>query len=268
MPCYYVIDYIRERFKMIKVLRRSIPTVVLFVGFGLVASAAASSPTTSPEVLYGCVTPVYGNLTKVGIKPPKCPRNSPMISWGSQGPAGPQGITGAAGPKGETGLQGPVGQQGIQGLQGLTGPQGSTGDQGIQGEVGPKGDQGETGPKGDAGPSDLYVFSGVVEQCGDNSAGNIMASMTLPAGSYWIDFFSYYSANYSPVTPPFLSLPNRNVWLSAGDYYGSAATSVSGSTFATLSESATISIRCNARANYYLQKFTALKVADIHQLTN
>ena len=265
---------------MLKLIKTSLPTIVLFIGFGLVASSAATSPNLNADVLYGCVTPVNGNLTRVSTTPPTCPKNTSLITWGAKGAQGnagaqgPAGIQGIKGDKGDTGSQGHEGQQGVHGLQGFTGMTGATGDQGPHGEIGSKGEQGDAGPKGDAGPqgaagpSDLYVFSGVVEQCGYNSAGNIMASMTLPAGSYWLDVFSTYYANYSPVTPPYISLPNKSVSLMTGDYWGSTATSVTGFTFATLSESTTVSIRCSDRANYNLQKFTALKVADIHQISN
>jgi len=107
-------------------LRKSVPTVVLFLGFGLVASAAAT-PSLSSDVLYACVTPVNKNLTRVSTSPPVCPSPSTMITWsakGEQGPAGAQGPAGVQGAKGDTGAQGPVGPQGLQGLQGIMGLQG------------------------------------------------------------------------------------------------------------------------------------------------
>lgn len=182
---------------MFKLIKTSLPTIVLFIGFGLVASSAATSPNLNADVLYGCVTPVNGNLTRVSTTPPTCPKNTSLITWGAKGAQGnagaqgPAGIQGIKGDKGDTGSQGPEGQQGVQGLQGFTGMTGATGDQGPQGEIGSKGEQGDTGPKGDAGPqgaagpSDLYVFSGTANyQC---SMSSPLASMTLPAGSYRVE---------------------------------------------------------------------------------
>ena len=71
-----------------------------------------------------------------------------VVTLGSTGPQGPQGIQGEQGPQGEQGVEGPQGEQGIQGEVGAQGPQG---DQGIQGEQGPKGEQGVEGPQGEQG---------------------------------------------------------------------------------------------------------------------
>lgn len=248
---------------MHKFFRKTLPTVVLFTGFGLVASAAATSPNLNADVLYGCVTPVNGNLTKVSITPPTCPRKSSLITWGARGSQGPAGI------QGPTGAQGPAG---IQGIQGLTGPAGAVGNQGLQGEVGPKGErgeagiQGDVGPQGAAGPSDLYVFSGTLASCGHYSAGQAMASMTLPAGSYIIDVFTTYYANYSPIPVPTISSPGKTIPLVelAGGNWGKAM----GSMPVTLSETGTISVNCGDRAGYSLQRFTALKVGQINLATN
>jgi len=263
---------------MHKLLKTSLHTVVLFVGFGLVASAAATSPNLNADVLYGCVTPVNGNLTRVSTTPPTCPKNTSLITWGAKGAQGnvgaqgPVGLQGIKGDKGDTGSQGPEGQQGVQGLQGFTGMTGATGDQGPQGEIGSKGEQGDTGPKGDVGPqgaagsSDLYVFSGVVAQCTD-SPGDVMATMTLPAGSYIVDVFTTYYTYSTPLTLPTISAANRNaslIDLDGAYNYGRAM----GNMNVTLDEPGAISLRCGGRASFGLQRFTAQKVGQIHLTQN
>ena len=134
---------------MFGLMKKSLPTVVLFIGFGLVASAGAATPNLNSDVLYGCVTPRNGNLTRISTTPPTCPANTSMITWGArgaQGPIGAQGATGSQGPKGDKG------DVGLQGLMGLPGPIGPTGPQGIQGEIGERGATGDSGATGIQGP--------------------------------------------------------------------------------------------------------------------
>ena len=273
--------------------KNSLSATVLLLAFGIAAGASATTPTPTVDVLYGCLTPKNGNLTRISNTAPTCPRNSTLITWsakgekGDQGEQGPIGLTGA---KGDTGLQGPQGEQGLQGLtgdqgpkgdtglqglMGIQGPQGEQGLQGLTGAQGPKGDQGIQGSKGDTGapgaqgpvgPSNLYVFTGTVTQCGYYSAGEVMASMTLPAGSYLVDVFSTYYANYSPVPVPSISTPDKSVPLI--ELVGGNWGKVMGYTYVTLTETGTISIKCGDRASYGLQRFTALKVGEINPITN
>jgi len=131
-------------------MKKSLPTVVLFIGFGLVASAGATTPSFNSDVLYACVTPVNKNLTRVSTTQPTCPANSTLITWGARGAQGPAGIEGPAGPqglKGDSGLQGLIGLQGQKGDQGIQGNQGDKGDSGLQGPVGQEGIQGPQGTR-------------------------------------------------------------------------------------------------------------------------
>jgi len=260
-------------------MKKSLPTVVLFIGFGLVASAGATTPSFNSDVLYACVTPVNKNLTRVSTTQPTCPANSTLITWGArgaQGNVGAQGPAGDQGPKGDTGetglqglmgIQGPKGDTGLQGLMGIAGPTGPEGPQGVQGESGAQGDAGVPGPQGLAGPSDLYVFSGTPNyQC---SMSSPLASMTLPAGSYRVEakLASWFYRNWATL---FIASPSGNTWLKPGDYWGSSQTSAEGTTFVTLKNEATVSVICDSNGldnNIWIDHFTALRVGELHKVT-
>jgi hypothetical protein len=87
----------------------------------------------------------------------RCKTGDKRLSWNQTGPSGPRGATGAQGPKGATGAQGPKGATGAQ------------------------------GPAGPQGPSNGYssYTVGAVGIPNDNAA-HIVASLTVPAGSYMV----------------------------------------------------------------------------------
>jgi len=99
-----------------------------------------------------------------------------VASAGSAGPQGPAGAAGATGPQGVTGATGAAG------ATGPTGPQGAAGPQGPQGVAGPAGG---TGPAGPAGVTNIYTVS---QAAGVNIDinGEAVASLSLPAGQYWV----------------------------------------------------------------------------------
>ena len=99
-------------------------------------------------------------------KKSKKPKNAVefMLTLGSVGPQGAQGMTGETGPQGEQGItgevgiqgeQGTTGETGIQGEQGIAGEVGIQGEQGITGETGIQGEQGITGETGTQGPQGI-----------------------------------------------------------------------------------------------------------------
>jgi hypothetical protein len=104
----------------------------------------------------------------------KCQKDELAVSWNATGPTGPAGPQGSAGPPGAQGPAGPAGPAGPTGPKGAPGPQGPAGPQGL---AGPPGTSAEvfsvTSPA-----VDLTIF------------GKSIASLTLPAGQYWITFTS------------------------------------------------------------------------------
>ena len=96
-------------------------------------------------------------------------------------------------------FNGPPGPQGPQGTQGLQGPQGPIG---VDGPPGPPGPQGSPGPAGGANvfhvpPADEFGIP-----LGNGATGNYttVATLNLPAGSYWI-FGSVTLANTNNGNP-------------------------------------------------------------------
>jgi hypothetical protein len=87
----------------------------------------------------------------------RCKTGDKRLSWNQVGPRGPKGATGAQGPKGTTGAAGPKGATGAQ------------------------------GPAGPQGPSNGYssYTTGAAGIPNDNAA-HIVASLTVPAGSYMV----------------------------------------------------------------------------------
>ncbi len=80
------------------------------------------------------------------------------------------------------------GATGATGATGAQGPQGPTGQTGATGQNGPQGPTGATGAQGPAGPATIYHTA-------PNSNGSpytltgsytTLATLTLPAGTYWI----------------------------------------------------------------------------------
>ena len=254
-------------------IKNSLPAALLLLAFGLTAGASATTPTSTVDVLYGCLTPKNGNLTRISNTAPTCPRNATLITWSAKGEKGETGLRGEQGPIGLTGVMGERGPQGLQGepgLQGLIGEQGPKGDQGIQGIKGDTGDQGNTGPaglQGVPGPSDLFLFSGNPNyQC---SMSSPLASMTLPPGSYLVEaklashFYRYWSNL-------FISTPSGNTWMKSGDYWGSSQTSAEATVAFTLTNEATVSILCDSNGldgNIWIDHFTAIRVGELHRLS-
>jgi Collagen triple helix repeat (20 copies) len=91
--------------------------------------------------------------------------------------------------QGAPGVSGPAGSQGVAGAQGpagLTGPAGPAGPDGPAGPAGPTGPQGPAGPAGGA----TVFFKPPASASGITLGGannySAVASLNLPAGSYWI----------------------------------------------------------------------------------
>jgi hypothetical protein len=108
-----------------------------------------------------------------------------MLTLGSVGPQGEQGVTGETGPQGEQGMIGETGTQGEQGTTGETGiqgEQGTTGEAGIQGEQGTTGETGIQGEQGTTGETGTQGAQGISGQDGtDGSPGE--AGQSGPPGT-------------------------------------------------------------------------------------
>ena len=75
---------------------------------------------TPDATLYACVHN-RAQTIKMTTAAKACPNGYTKLSWNTQGPQGPQGITGAQGPQGPAGSQGPQGSTGPQGPAGTPG---------------------------------------------------------------------------------------------------------------------------------------------------
>jgi hypothetical protein len=93
----------------------------------------------------------------------QCKSNETALNFNQTGPQGPQG------PQGPVGPAGPQGPQGLQGLQGATGATGAT------------------GPAGASGTSTAYVARQTGSYRTVTTAGTLLLSKTVPAGSYVIN---------------------------------------------------------------------------------
>lgn len=118
-------------------LKRSL--LALMVAMLMTLSTLSSAAAVGS--FYACLKD--GNLTKVGMKRPKCTGGAKVVRWNILGESGMTGATGAVGATGATGPVGPAG---------ATGPKGDTGP---AGPVGAAGDVGPAGPKGDTGPVEV-----------------------------------------------------------------------------------------------------------------
>lgn len=116
---------------------------------GLVGAASTSAPAT----IYACISKNGGDI-KIVDAGDTCKGKDTLLSWNTQGPAGPAGPTGAAGP------QGPAGAVGPKGDVGPAGPQGAKGDLGAQGPAGPGGPAGAKGDPGAVGPAGPQGYPG------------------------------------------------------------------------------------------------------------
>ena len=141
----------------------------------------------------GTIVRKAANADKVdGLHASKTPRPGRLLALDSgarlpasvlpAAPTGPAGPAGPAGPQGDPGPAGPTGEIGATGPKGATGPAGPQGAKGDAGATGPAGAQGPTGP------SDAYsaLSSSVMVASADYSAPTVIASLSLPAGSYAI----------------------------------------------------------------------------------
>jgi hypothetical protein len=112
------------------------------------AGGTASTGTAPAGVIKTCVDNKTGAVRWVNSSTTKCRTGEWMMSWNSEGPAGPDGKpgeTGPQGPPGETGATGPQGPAGAAGVQGPQGDAGPIGPQGYPGLTGPQGPQGDAG---------------------------------------------------------------------------------------------------------------------------
>jgi len=116
---------------------------LVLLGSGLAAGLLASNALAGSggSTLFACVGERSGAMRLVDGAD-DCLRGEELVSWNTQGPAGPQG------PKGDTGAAG---------QQGATGQTGATGSQGLIGLEGPPGDKGDTGQQGDPGVANYRV---------------------------------------------------------------------------------------------------------------
>jgi hypothetical protein len=116
-----------------------------------------------------------------------------MLTIGSVGPQGEQGMTGETGPQGEQGM---TGETGIQGEQGIAGETGIQGEQGIAGETGTQGPQGISGQDGtdgapgESGQSGPPGADGVEGPAGPDGASAIidLAGLSCPENNYLAGF--------------------------------------------------------------------------------
>ena len=151
---------------------------------------------------------------------------------------------------------------GPRGLQGLTGPKGATGAQGTAGATGAQ------------GPSDLYPGT-LAQQMDVGDIVSTFATVTVPAGSYLVQFSNYAYAStaaqtlvcavFSSAGPP-LSLPAMNASLTA-----SLTTQVpmSATGWYAAAGDTTLALRCvvsvaGQSATLSNLHFSALKVGTIH----
>jgi len=189
-------------------------TIAVFLAFGGGAYAATQLPKNSVGT---------NQLKKEAVTPGKLSAAARSTLTGAVGAVGATGATGAAGavgPRGPRGLQGDTGvpgepgEEGEPGDDGEPGEQGEAGEQGEQGEPGEKGDQGEPGEKGDSGEpgkdgkdgeqgepgekgepgeqgepgiSNGYYFTSGPAFDEWDGGEQLLASLSLPAGSFVID---------------------------------------------------------------------------------
>lgn len=158
------------------------------LGAALVAPAIAARDDAAPQVLpriFSCVTVATGDLRIVNADD-TCVIGEERLVWNQRGLPGPRG---RQGPKGPQGAQGP---QGSQGVPGATGAQGAPGPQGLPGNVG---NPGPVGPQGPIGPSDGYSAALSDDTFGDSPV--VLATLSLPAGTYLVDAAAYLSLEQS-----------------------------------------------------------------------
>ena len=158
------------------------------LGAALVAPAIAARDVVAPPIvprIFSCVTVDTGELRIINADE-TCAPGEERLAWNQRGLPGPRGKQGLQGARG---AQGP---QGAQGVPGATGPQGVPGPQGLPGDVGRRG---PVGPQGPIGPSD--GFSAALSGAAFGDSGAVLASLTLPAGTYLVDAAAYIALEQS-----------------------------------------------------------------------
>ena len=153
------------------------------VGAALVAPAIALTREPKPVLrpIFSCVTTSDGNI-RIVTADDTCTEFETRLVWNQRGIPGKQGKAGPRGP------------QGAQGPQGFAGPAGPVGAPGPQGPQGLPGDVGQIGPVGPRGPSDGYVVT--VDDTVD-IVPQAVATLTLPVGSYVLDFAGFLAVEQS-----------------------------------------------------------------------
>jgi hypothetical protein len=106
---------------------------------------------------------------------------------GTQGLQGDPGAPGKQGDAGEPGKQGDPGERGEPGEPGERGEPGEPGERGEPGEPGEPGKQGEPGEQGEPGISNGYFFTSGPAFDEWDGGEQLLASLSLPAGSFVID---------------------------------------------------------------------------------
>ena len=158
------------------------------LGAALVAPAIAARDDATPPVvprIFSCVTVDTGELRIINADD-TCAVGEERLAWNQRGLPGPRG---KQGPKGAQGAQGP---QGPQGVPGSVGPQGVPGPQGLPGNVG---NPGPVGPQGPIGPSDGFSATLADDTFSDTPV--VLATLSLPAGTYLVDAAAYLSLEQS-----------------------------------------------------------------------
>ena len=161
------------------------------LGAALVAPAIAARDDATRAVvprIFSCVTVDTGELRIINADD-TCAVGEERLAWNQRGLPGPRGKQGDRGPQG---AQGPQGPQGAQGVPGATGPQGVPGPQGVAGKVA---NPGPMGPQGPIGPSD--GFSAALADDTFSDAPVVLATLSLPAGTYLVDAAAYLSLDQS-----------------------------------------------------------------------
>ena len=134
------------------------------LGAALVAPAIAARDDATSKIVprvFSCVTEATGELRIINADD-TCAANEDRLVWNQRG------------------LPGPRGKQG---------PQGAPGPQGLPGDVG------NPGPQGPIGPSD--GFSVALRDDTFSDVPVVLATLTLPAGTYLVDAAAYLSLDQS-----------------------------------------------------------------------
>lgn len=146
------------------------------LGSASIAWSVVNSTIPGPDgIIHSCYNATGNPAGSLRVIDPsagvRCAKNERALDFNQTGPQGPQG---AQGVPGERGLQGEAGPAGPQGLQGLTGPQGP------QGAVGP------AGPATNGGG--VWLRQNGSTSFGGSGVYHTLASVTVPAGSYLINY--------------------------------------------------------------------------------